>query len=144
MRLELTKKTDLALRALGDLAEDGSRHPGLAIAEAIGATRQFLPQVMAPLVQAGWVDSIPGPGGGYHLELPLEEISLLQLIEAVEGETDRGRCVLTGDKCPSEHVCVLHSAWTRARAALLGELAATSVAAALAEAEELSRSIAEH
>ncbi len=144
MRLELTKKTDLALRALGHLAEDGARRSGAALAEEIGATRQFLPQVMAPLVQAGWVDSIPGPGGGYHLMQSLEEMSVLDIIEAIEGETDHGRCVLTGVKCPPEHVCVLHSAWKRARAALLDELAATSVAAALEEADEVSRLIAEH
>jgi Rrf2 family iron-sulfur cluster assembly transcriptional regulator len=143
MRLELTKKTDLALRALGHLAEDGVRRSGSVLAEEIGATRQFLPQVMAPLVQAGWVGSIPGPGGGYQLEASLDEISVLQIIEAIEGETDHGRCVLTGVKCPAEHVCLLHSAWMRARAALLAELAATSVAAAVAEADEISRSIAE-
>ncbi len=143
MRLELTKKTDLALQALGHLAADEARRSGAELAEEIGATRQFLPQVMAPLVQAGWVDSIPGPGGGYHLLQPLEEISVLDIIEGIEGKTDRGRCVLTGEKCPRDEVCVLHSAWTRARAALLDELAATSVASALAEADEVSRLLAE-
>jgi Rrf2 family transcriptional regulator, iron-sulfur cluster assembly transcription factor len=144
MRLELTKKTDLALQALGCLAEDEVRRAGAALAEEIGATRQFLPQVMAPLVQAGWVDSIPGPHGGYQLLEGLDVISVLDLIEAIEGQTDRGRCVLTGEKCPRGEVCALHSAWTRARAALLDELSATSVAAALAEAREVSRLLAEN
>lgn len=128
MRLELTRRTDLALRALLELPADGSRVKGGVLAERIGATAGFLPQALAPLIERDWVRSEPGPTGGYRLAAQPTEVSVLELIEASEGETDTGRCVLVGDDCPLQETCALHEPWTRARVALTTELSATSVA----------------
>lgn len=134
MRLEITKKTDLALRALGVLDGEG-RLKGSALADRIGTTSTYIAQVMTPLVQAGWVDSEPGPTGGYRLTSQLGDISFLELIEAVEGPTDSGRCVLRTGPCPGEDVCAVHEAWMRARTALLDELDRTSLAVATRRTE---------
>ena len=129
MRLELTRKSDLALRALRALHSAATRLKTAPLAAEAGTTASFLPQVMAPLVRSGWVDSEPGPRGGYLLAAPAWRISVLDLIEAVEGPTDAGRCVLRGGPCP-EAQCALHEAWAKARDALLMELARTPVVAA--------------
>ena len=132
MRLELTKRTDLALRAIDHLHSNGDVADGRSIARSIGTTVNFLPQVLKPLIAAGWIKSTPGPGGGYTLERDLNTISVLDVIEAIEGPTDLGRCVLRSAPCPNPEPCALHSSWTRARSALLTELDAMSLEAALA------------
>lgn len=122
VRLELSTRTDIALRALRHLAGFSGRRSTLEVAEAIDTSPQFLPHVMAPLVRAGWIRSTRGPGGGYRLVADLETVSLRQLVEAIEGPIDDGRCVLQEAPCPRDDHCALHIPWQRARAALLTEL----------------------
>lgn len=123
MRLELTQRTDLAVRALFVLAHRRDRTKAQDLADELGSTANYLPQVMGSLVTAGWVDSAPGPQGGYRLTGDLDQITVLQLVEASEGPTDTGRCVLVDRACLAEGPCVLHEPWSRARSALLDELA---------------------
>ena len=130
MRLEVTRKSDLGVRALRSLAETGGRVKGPALADAVGSTSGFVSQVLTPLVRAGWVRSDPGPSGGYSLAVDLGSVSVLAVIEAIEGPTDSGRCVLADRPCNEAGTCALHVPWLRARAQLLRELDATSVAEA--------------
>ncbi len=129
MRLELTKRTELALRAIQALAAADERVKGADLAAHIGSTAAYVPQVVAPLVARGWVRSEPGPLGGYQLVTSLDAVAVLELIEAIEGPTDTGTCVLVGRSCSSAEPCALHQPWTRARDALMAELAATSIEA---------------
>lgn len=130
MRLEVTRKSDLAVRALRVLnqLEPGARLKAPALAELVGSTPGFMPQVMNPLVRAGWVASEPGPTGGYALAIGgLSEVSVLDVIEAIEGPTDTGRCVLVDRPCTDTGQCALHHAWQRARDDLLHELDSSPV-----------------
>jgi Rrf2 family transcriptional regulator, iron-sulfur cluster assembly transcription factor len=125
MRLEITRRADLATRALVALADDGHRMKAARLAEVLGTTAGFVPQILHPLVARGWVASEPGPTGGYTRVAPLESISVLEVIEAVDGPTVTGRCVLEDRPCTEIGPCALHHPWSRARAHLLDELGAT-------------------
>ena len=57
MRLELAKRTDLALRAMQELCSCGDRLSGSELAETLETTHQYLPQIMSPLVRCRWVSS---------------------------------------------------------------------------------------
>jgi Rrf2 family protein len=127
VRLELTRKGDLAVRALLVMAERGERTKSSELADSLGATSAYVPQVVAPLVERRWVDSAPGPSGGYTLLADLDTLSVLDVIEAVEGPTASGRCALDGEPCAERGTCVVHEAWLRARTLLLSDLAATTV-----------------
>lgn len=109
------------------LGVTGERMKSADLAESLGTTRGFIPHVVAPLVARGWVRSEPGPTGGYVAIKPLEEISILEVIESIDGPSESGRCVVEGRPCDPDNPCALHSAWTKARSALLEELAATPV-----------------
>ena len=128
MRLEITRKSDLAVRALRVLDRTSERMKGPALAEAVGSTSGFVSQVMNPLVRSGWVRSDPGPSGGYSLAVGLHTVSVLAVIEAIEGPTDSGRCVLADRPCNESGTCALHVPWLRARAQLRRELEGISVA----------------
>lgn len=130
MRLEVTRKSDLAVRSLKTLEASRDRMKGPALAEAVGSSSGFVSQVLTPLVRAGWVRSEPGPGGGYSLSVDLADVSLLSVIEAIEGPTDSGRCVLADRACADGGSCALHAPWLQARSQLIDQLDATTVAAA--------------
>ncbi|MGI9610817.1 MAG: RrF2 family transcriptional regulator [Acidimicrobiia bacterium] len=134
MRLEMSKKTDLALQAIVHLEQSDGTSSGTEMAERIGTTIHFLPQILKPLVVAGWISSTPGPGGGYRLDAALSDVSVLDVVTEMEGDIGDQRCVLRGTPCPAVEQCALHTSWVRARSALLAELRATSLDAVLASA----------
>ncbi len=130
MKLDLNRRTDLALRAMEELCVQELRIAGPVLAEALETTRQYLPQIMNPLVKAKWVASTPGPHGGYQLLVSLDDVSVLELIEAMEGPTANEICVLTGETCPQTELCAMHAAWQHAMEALTRELGSMSLSEA--------------
>jgi Rrf2 family iron-sulfur cluster assembly transcriptional regulator len=135
MRLEITRRADLATRAMLELARLDRRAKAAELAARVGTTPGFLAQAMTPLVSRGWVRSEPGPTGGYAAAVGLDSVSVLDVIESVEGPTDSGRCVLEDRPCAGASQCALHQPWSRARSQLLSELGRTPLSA-LAPAED--------
>ena len=110
------------------LLAEGRQLKAAELAEGLGATIAFVPQVVGPLVKAGWLRSDPGPTGGYRLLVAPEQVSVLEIVEMVDGPTDTGRCVVADMPCGRERLCALHSAWSRARDELTASLGAVTVA----------------
>ena len=138
MRLEVTRKSELALRAIRELAGRDDTTKGAALAASIDTTPAFLAQALAPLVRADHLRSEPGPTGGYRLMATGRRLSVRDVIELIEGPTRIDRCVLRESPCATTgHAapCALHSAWSAARTSLLRELAAMPVI----DVPELSR-----
>jgi len=130
----MTQRADLAVRALVVLSRSPERLKSADVAGALGTTPGFVPQVMSPLVRAGWVRSDPGPTGGYRLAADLAALSVLQVIEEIDGPTESGRCVVAGGLCAARQPCALHVAWARARQELTTSLGSMSVAAVAVDA----------
>jgi len=128
MRLQLTKRTEYAARACVLLATaESCPISSRRIAEQMSIPDRFLPQVMADLSRAGLVAAVSGMRGGYCLRRDPSEISLLDLVETIEGpgwagQADASECAHGDGRCG------LHAAWARARAAFESVLAETSVA----------------
>ena len=127
MRLEVTRRSDLAIRALLALTEGRDRTKAADLAGKVGTTKGFLTQVMHPLVRHGWVRSDPGPTGGYAADFEPATVSVLDVIEAIEGPVDTGRCVLEDRSCAAAGTCALHRPWSRARGNLIEELGSQSL-----------------
>lgn len=124
MKLEILDRTDLAVRALRLLA-DLEDAPSRALAERLGTSSGFLTQILNPLVQRRLLTSSRGPGGGYRFAVDPSSVSILDVIEVIEGPTDDGRCVLQDAECPRRELCALHDAWVSARRSLTDSLART-------------------
>lgn len=127
MKFAIQKKTGLAVEALHALHAAQDTMQSTELAAAIDTTQMYLPQIMSPIIKRGWVSSKRGPTGGYRLVADPENISTLDLIEAVEGKTDAETCVLKGGPCGGDTQCSLHVPWRAARTALLEELASLPV-----------------
>jgi Rrf2 family protein len=130
MRLELTRRGDYAVRAMLALAgsEDAAPTTVREIAADMDIPVGFLPRVMADLSRAGLVTSTIGRTGGYALARPPDRISLLEVIEAVEGDSRRTRCVLRGGPCGRDGHCQVHDVFFAAQDAMLARLARASLA----------------
>lgn len=122
MRLTVSKRTDLAIRAYRYLHEHPGRVPGRQVADAVGTSVPFLSQVLTPLVAAGWIDSRTGPSGGYELHKTSTDLTLLEVVQAVEGPMVDGHCVLDHTACDNANPCVLHAMWSGARKGLMESL----------------------
>jgi Rrf2 family transcriptional regulator, iron-sulfur cluster assembly transcription factor len=129
MRLELTRRGDYAIRAMLALAARSAALPVSApvIAADTGVPPAFLPQVMADLVHAGLVEARLGRSGGYRLGRLANAISLLEIVEAVEGDSRRRTCVLRGGSCNAQNPCAVHDAFFSAQEALLATLAGATL-----------------
>ncbi|HEX2883339.1 MAG TPA: Rrf2 family transcriptional regulator [Candidatus Limnocylindria bacterium] len=128
MRIELTRRGDYAVRAMIELARPGAgKQTSAALAATTAIPGSFLPQVMGDLVRAGLVENVRGRHGGYRLARDAGEVSLLAVVEAVEGDGRRQSCVLRGGPCGRDGTCDVHDAFFRAQEALFGTLAGVSL-----------------
>lgn len=130
MRLELTKRADYAIRAVVALAAAAPdrRLSVRQMAAEHAIPVRFLPQVMADLVGAGLVEGLTGRVGGYRLTRPAAAISVLEVIEAVEGDSRRRTCVLRGGACRVGGACDVHHVFAAAQDGLIRQLGGASIA----------------
>lgn len=135
----MTKKSDLALKAMRCIGDaEGETIAGRTLAEKLGITTHYLPQVMSPLVKAGWIASTPGPRGGYRLLASLTTVSVLEVVEVIEGRIEDQGCVQRSIPCPEFDLCALHAPWQKARDAMLLELGAATIEDNVRPCEEMT------
>ena len=135
VRLELTHRGSYAIRAVLALARAHPEAvvPARTIAKEMDIPVRFLPQVLGDLNRAGIVEARLGRAGGYRLSKSADDISLLDIIEASEGDARRQTCVLTGNPCGSSpDPCDVHPMFFDAEEAILERLGGTSVAEVIA------------
>jgi Rrf2 family protein len=131
MRLELTRRGDYAIRAMLHLARSGDiTASATAIARETQIPARFVGQVMGDLARSGLVTARIGRRGGYRLSRRAVDINLLEIVEAVEGDTRRKTCVLSEGACTIDGACEVHAFFAAAQNALISELANSTLAAA--------------
>jgi Rrf2 family protein len=129
MKLVPTRRTDYGLRAMIHLAHNPARLSKAAeIAEDMHIPPGFLYQVLRELQRARLVTSQPSRHGGYRLGKHPEQITVLEIVEALEGPLLPGECALHAGPCRWDQVCALHATWSAARQALVDTLGAATLA----------------
>ncbi|MGE5554443.1 MAG: RrF2 family transcriptional regulator [Betaproteobacteria bacterium] len=125
--MQLNQATDYAFRAVLVLAslQPGEVIDARTIASAERIPMRFLLRILRSLVKAGIAVSQRGVGGGYALARPPEEVTLLDVVEAVEGPTRVNRCLLDPEYCSKRWAsrCPVHRALAGVQSALRHELA---------------------
>lgn len=131
MRMELTRRGDYAIRAMLALARPDPGGGWLSvrhIAAEMSIPAAFLPQVMRALVAAGLATATTGRTGGYRLARPADGISVLEIVESVEGDSRRASCILRGGPCGRDGHCGAHDVFFGAQEAMLARLRDASLA----------------
>jgi Rrf2 family protein len=116
MDLRLTRRGDYAVRAALCLAGSWGASPERylkirEIASAMEIPASYTPHVLKLLATADLAEAKAGPDGGYRLRASPGEITLLQVVEAAEGEVVLERCILRGGPCHWREACAVHAAW---------------------------------
>lgn len=126
--MEISRRTDYGIRVVLDLASSaaGARAATQAIAHRQSIPSPFLAKIIAQLSLAGLVNTHRGAGGGVALARPPSQISLLQVIEALEGPVRLNRCLIQPQACPNDGHCPVHEVLAEAQQALTARLASTT------------------
>ena len=111
--MRLTTKGRYAVTAMLDLAlhEDQGPITLADISARQGVSVSYLEQLFAKLRRSKLVESVRGPGGGYRLAGGPANISVAQIVEAVNDSMDATRCLGKGD-CQQGDICLTHHLWT--------------------------------
>ena len=136
--MRLTAKSEYGLQALVFLTEREGSGPVSAreIAEEQRIPIKFLEQLLVTLRKCGLVAAQRGAHGGFVLGRPAEQITVLELVEALEGPLSPSPCDGTRD-CGRVSACAAAPVWEEAGQALRGVLGATTIATIAQRQEEL-------
>jgi Rrf2 family protein len=131
--ISLSLTTSYAIKALTCLASGDcvTRHIS-DIARCACVPRAYLAKIFSALAYEGLVQTKRGYNGGISLARPAEDISLLQIVEAVEGKAWVADCLLGLDGCEALTICPTREFWARIRRDITEELRQTSLAALMA------------
>jgi Rrf2 family iron-sulfur cluster assembly transcriptional regulator len=127
--MRLTTKGRFAVTAMIDLALRGEDGPvALAsISERQKISLSYLEQLFGKLRRYALVDSVRGPGGGYCLARPLEQMTVADIIRAVDESLDATQCG-GQENCHDEHRCMTHDLWSTLNSKMYDYLASVTLA----------------
>lgn len=128
--MQLTRAADYAARVMIHLAglPVDSRASRIELARAADVPEAFLGKILQSLVRSGLMVSQRGVSGGFTLGKPASEMTLVEVIEAVEGPLFLNRCVNPGEGCHRSSWCAAHYLWAEAQEAMLKVLRRSSIA----------------
>lgn len=128
--MRLTTKGRFAVTAMIDLASRQTDGPVTlaGIAERQSISLSYLEQLFGKLRRYKLVSSVRGPGGGYRLARDMKDITVADIIVAVDEPLDATQC---GGKqnCHDEHVCLTHDLWTNLNKRMYEYLASVTLSA---------------
>ena len=126
--MQITRQADYAVRAVLELAANGAndRLTAEEIAERRAIPLAFLSKTLGRLAEVGIVTTRRGVKGGVELGRPPAKISLLEVVEAIDGPIALNECVLDEDACRWTNSCPVHDVWCQLQNQLRAQLGAMS------------------
>ncbi len=122
--MQITRQADYALRAILYLArlDPQQRASTSQIAEYQQIPPSFLAKIISQLSIAGIINTSRGPRGGVSLARKPEEISLLDVVEAIDGPITLNECTKDPSVCAFGEDCPIHDVWCETQAELVQQL----------------------
>src|SRR3990172_10471045 len=125
--MQISRQADYGIRAMIEVAglEPGATTRTKDVAREQEIPLVFLTKIILQLVRAGLLRSYRGANGGIGLARTKEEITLREIVEAIEGPIALNRCVLRAGECPRDKTCPVHKTWVTAQETLVAQLEST-------------------
>ena len=139
MGLQLTRGSEYAIRAMMYLAA----RPAAEVSSLRDVGREqnipesFLAKIFQSLVHSGLVVSQRGAHGGFALARPGSQITVAQVVQAIDGPVSLNGCVLWPETCERSQICTMHRVWIAAQERMLDVLSGVTFA-------ELAPELADH
>ena len=126
--MDISRKTDYALRMLAMLAEEPERLLSVrTAAEEVNVPYSFARSIQHGLVQAGIVESLRGVHGGMRLKVSPDDVTIRQVVEAVQGPMVMNDCTAPDGDCARMGTCCYHPLWAGAQALMRDYLDSVSL-----------------
>lgn len=137
--MQVTRQADYAVRAILHLAklQSGERCSTSSVAKEQHIPPSFLAKIVSQLSLAGLIHTARGARGGVTLARDPKDITLLEVVEAIDGPILLHDCVAQGGVCGFEDHCPIRSVWCEVQDHLVGRLRDTDFAELLARARQL-------
>jgi Rrf2 family transcriptional regulator, iron-sulfur cluster assembly transcription factor len=125
-----SRSAEYAIRGLVFLAPLPPGESALVkdIAAKTGIPVHFLAKILQDLARGGFLKSNKGPRGGFRLAVSPNDLTMLRVIEAVDGAGRYQRCILGGEECNDRALCSMHDSWVPVRSHIVEYLQGTSIA----------------
>ena len=133
-RFAVTAMLDLAINESQDI-ENSKPVTLAAISERQDISLSYLEQLFSKLRRQGLVKSVRGPGGGYNLAKAYTDISVSEIINAVDEQIDATQCG-GNENCKDDGPCMTHDLWTALNTKILEYLDGVSLADMVASQRE--------
>ncbi len=134
--MQITRQADYAVRAVLHLARNGETRTATSlIAEEQKIPPSFLAKIISQLSIAGLLHTSRGARGGVTLAREPKEITLLEVIEAIDGPIQLNECVGDTGTCSFDDNCPLRPVWCEAQEQLVGRLKSTNFADMIAKGQ---------
>jgi Rrf2 family protein len=112
----VTRKTDYAVRCVLYLAQANEQIANVTeVSRTMHIPKTFLAKIFQKLTKAGLVESIRGMNGGFRLAKKPSDISLLDVMDAVQGPLCINVCAVDSRKCNRSATCAVHPVWVELR-----------------------------
>ncbi len=112
----VTREADYAVRTVLYLARNSTRTTSVAeVARAMHIPKSFLAKIVQHLVRRHILVSIRGMKGGFMLAVNPSKISLLDILESIQGPTGINVCAIDSRKCRLSATCSVHPVWVQIR-----------------------------
>lgn len=130
MSVLFSRQCEYALQAVMFLAlkPPGEMTSIKEMTDRLGIPYHFLGKILQDLTRKGLLISLKGPTGGFSLGMPAKEITLLHIIEAVDGVDFTKDCVLGFPECSGKTPCAVHDQWAGLRDNLSTMLVSRNIA----------------
>jgi FeS assembly SUF system regulator len=126
--LRISKMTDYAILIMVELSREGETLSAHTLAERVGIEVPTASKVLKLLAGNGLLQSFRGPSGGYRVPRPASEISVAEVIAAIEGPIAMTECSVEQGLCSQEDSCGLRGNWQRISLAVADALNKVSLA----------------
>jgi Rrf2 family transcriptional regulator, iron-sulfur cluster assembly transcription factor len=135
--MRLTTKGRFAVTAMIDVAMHGGKGPVTlaAVSARQRISLSYLEQLFGKLRRSGLVDSVRGPGGGYNLAKAHDEVSVADIILAVDEPIDATQCG-GRENCHDDRRCMTHDLWTSLNDHIFAFLSGVSLAQLVAQQQQ--------
>lgn len=121
--MQIRRETDYAIRCVLYLCGAGDKPVAVGeISDAMGIKKTFTAKILQKLVKSGLITSRKGSGGGFTIAKDPQRITLLDVIEAVEGALALNICVIDKKNCERSSFCPVHPVWFEIKSVLAESL----------------------
>jgi Rrf2 family protein len=134
----ISRRLDYGLQLMIALGATSENHPlpTAYLATNLNIPLPFLHQIGHTLMQAGFIKATPGPHGGLRLNQPAESISVLKIMETLEGPLSVDPCKENGSDSSNEAGCATKFVWDKLQETISAQLLGISLAKLVEQAKD--------